>query len=76
MNESLKETAEYVIAIPQLVWQSLAVACLLVFWFVALKPLLAKRSLPVWRQIVGGLAFGAGLPSIFWATAMSLGPLG
>jgi len=76
MSELFLKLADLVNVVPQLAWQSTAVVCLLVFWFAALKPLLAKKKLPIWRQILGGLALGVAFPAIFQATVISLGPMG
>lgn len=43
----------------------LPVAALACFWLSALKPLLAKKKLRMWRQETGGLSLGVGFGAAF-----------
>lgn len=69
-----EKTAEYLMTIPQSTLQLISVSALVVSWFVVFKPLLAKKKLLIWQQVIGGLAFGIGFGVSFAAAALSLGP--
>ncbi|MBX8557100.1 hypothetical protein K5D56_21780 [Pseudomonas cichorii] len=74
MKNELEKTADFLMAIPQSTLQMISVSALVVSWFVVFKPLLAKKKLLIWQQVVGGLAFGIGSGVAFAALALSLGP--
>lgn len=67
---------KFLMAIPQSAVQVVAVAALACFWLSALKPLLAKKPLRMWRQVTGGLSLGVGFGAAFFACVLSLGPMG
>ncbi|BFO07215.1 hypothetical protein LU674_001560 [Pseudomonas alloputida] len=74
MKIELERIAEFLMTIPLSILQLIAVSALVVSWFVIFKPLLAKKKLLIWQQVVGGLAFGIGFGVAFAAAALSLGP--
>lgn len=74
MKTEIEKTAEFLMTIPQSILQLIAVSALVVSWFVVFKPLLAKKKLLIWQQVVGGIAFGIGFGVAFAAAALSLGP--
>lgn len=74
MKNEFEKTAEFLMTIPQPILQLIAVSALVMSWFVVFKPLIAKKKLLIWQQVIGGLAFGIGFGVSFAAAALSLGP--